>query len=146
MYCTKCGTALVPGNQFCTQCGSSILQVNANNTTSVAVPVQIVDDGDRKANLWCIISIVLYFLGPSVVGILGSFLSNVSESLGTIFAFLSLVPRLVAYGLMIMARVKYPDNKFAKILMWVYIVLFGLGVVIFVIAIIFILALVGSFM
>lgn len=146
MYCTKCGTELVSGNNFCTNCGSPIspLGYNAPSTNTVIVPSQsVVDDGDNKATIWCVLSLILYFVVPVVFGFFASFLEALAEGLSYIMLFFSLASRIAAYVFMIMARVKYPDNKFAKILMWIYIVLFAFTLLLVILIVVFVIALIG---
>lgn len=83
----------------------------------------------KKANLLCIISLILQ-VTPEIAG---GIISAVAESLekmssGSLFEPLAYISSLVIGGsyiaswvLMIIARVKYKESKFAKVLMWVYI-------------------------
>ena len=125
MYCAKCGTLLVSGNRFCTNCGSPIPQLGTSVPSGEYVSVvSQSDENNKKANILCIVSLVLYFLGPIVFNIILSAINFILEDI-SFFALLipSISPRLIAFILMIVARIKYPDSKFAKALMWIYVIL-----------------------
>ena len=95
----------------------------------------------KQANILCIISLVLQ-VAPEV---LTSVFSGMVESLGDMsdvaepitygFSLLAGGTYIASWVLMIIARVKYKESKFAKILMWVYIGLLAAGVITLVIII-----------
>ena len=100
---------------------------------------------DKKAaEKLCIISLICMYAGPAVFGAMFYGLEYLGESLGSeVVQYLSLIPGILycaswvaAIVLMIMARVKYPKNTFAKVLMWIYIgqaILSVIAVILFVI-------------
>ena len=141
MNCSKCGEALIPGNRFCTNCGTSITTVATAIQTNQAIPVvyQSNDiDDNKKGNMLCVYSLLSYFLGPIVVAVIIFFLNILSAGATSFLSFFSVTPRIAAYVLVGVARSKYPNNTFSKILMWVYIGLFALGFIIGVLVIILI--------
>ena len=77
------------------------------------------------ANILCIISCVVFLIGLIVLPNFNTVIDNgyISISLETVFYVAALV-------LMIIARVTCPQNTFAKILMWIYIIL-TVGLVLF---------------
>ena len=84
----------------------------------------------KKGNLLCFISIGLLVLPYAVSGIFSGLADSLSElfednaGLSAISSLLSLAlggSYIGSWVLMIIARVKYKENKFAKVLMWVYI-------------------------
>jgi hypothetical protein len=104
-----------------------------------------------KGNTFPIISLVL-MVAPLVLeiilslatGIMDSFVENGFENeLGTIINVLNsswevtvVIAEILCWGarvasvvVLIYARVKYPDNVFAKVLMWVYIIIAALWIV-----------------
>lgn len=99
---------------------------------------------DKKANTLCIISLILaaagVFIIPAISAATGSFFTvdpSSSEVMQEIVETANLFPAfgsgfctLAALVLMIIARVNYPKNKFAKILMWVYITAIAVEVLI----------------
>lgn len=92
----------------------------------------------KKANRLCLISAILLTL--SFVTVLCTFLipswdSSASEAVKNIAGFIVFGGGLVSLILMIVARSKYPKNHFAKILMWIYVSLFVLGVIITILAV-----------
>ena len=125
MKCSRCGEELIPGDKFCTNCGYSVGEVIQTNTIQpTTIPPQNAYAYDtKKANQLCIISLLLYFVAPLVLGIVGILLDILlkSEILTTGFTGLGSVARIAAFVIVIVARVKYPTSKFAKILLWVYI-------------------------
>ena len=127
MYCTNCGNELKNDRNFCSNCGSKIENNNVNNQNNVTIKNEKSED-DKYANILCIISIILTFGASFVLGIL----SYNARNLESAFDYIGGLCPLIGLVLMIVARVKYPNNKFAKILMWIYIVLIILGIVAFI--------------
>lgn len=125
MKCSRCGQELIPGDKFCTNCGYSIqeaVQTYSPQLTTIP-PNSVLAYDTKKANQLCTISLLLYFVAPFALGILGILLDFLfkSEALATGFAGLGSVARIAAFVMAIVARVKYPTSKFAKVLLWIYI-------------------------
>ena len=92
-------------------------------------------NNNRKANIMCTISLVLALLGTFGITIFTAIFGpglnpnmEISEGFsllfqrsGGLFVYGPLLMRITALILMIVARVKYPKNTFAKVLMWLYI-------------------------
>ena len=89
----------------------------------------------KKANILCFISLGLY-LAPKILSLLYSLISGMAGNISSlngneavtavgvialIFLFLMAACNIGAWVTMIIARVKYKDSVFAKVLMWVYI-------------------------
>lgn len=145
MYCRNCGKELLEGAKFCQYC-SSIQEYNQNQ---VVIPQQINNKQEttttlvvdnHKANVLCTISLLLYFSGPVIALMLYLIIATASSStdvLDVLYGVLSgtlaisSVTGLAAYVLMIVARVKYPKSIYAKVIMWIYIVFFILGIIAF---------------
>lgn len=154
MYCEKCGEKIKEGNSFCTNCGTPKKIINkveekeenkVEVTPTVVVVNNAVDEDNKKANLLCTISVLLYFVGPLAIFIIALFSSLISRSLGSIISALSGATRIAAIVLMIVARVKYPNNTFAKVLMWIYIGLAILAAIFVVLFIVFLIIGIASF-
>ncbi len=132
MFCRNCGKEVPKDSKFCSSCGQ--LQ-------EVAIEKPIVKeekDNNRLANILCSISLGLYFGFPilSVImyGIAYGFstsdaTSTLSGFFGSIISILSSLATLAAYVLMIVARVKCPKSTYAKVVMWIYIVLFAMSLI-----------------
>ena len=91
----------------------------------------------KNATILCLISLGLHFIPETISGFLTSVLENVSEAssvsnvseIGTILISLLFGGSYIAsWVLMILARVKYKESKFAKVLMWVYIGILAAGI------------------
>ena len=137
MKCSRCGQEIVPGDSFCTCCGLAI--PNAQQPTPVPVQKPIAND-NQKANQLCIFSLLLYLAAPFVLGILGIFISAIfkNETIDIGTSLLGVIARIAAIVMVIVARVKYPTSKFAKVLLWIYIGLFIAGLLLLIlIAVIF---------
>ncbi len=99
----------------------------------------------KAAEKMCIISLICMYASPVVFGTMFYGLESLGESLGSdIISYLALIPGLIyclsgiaAIVLMIVARVKYPKNTFAKVVMWIYIGQAILSVVATILTIIF---------
>ena len=133
MYCTNCGNELSKNSMFCPNCGTKnkeeIIKPNDNENTN-----------NHLANVLCTISLCLYFGTPLLSFIVYFFSFGLSfnndsavSAIGTlttsIMSILSSVSTLAAYVLMIIARVKCPKSTYAKVVMWLYIALFVMGLV-----------------
>ena len=151
MICEKCGEQLELDDRFCTNCGAAITQrpiVQQTYTTQqqLAQPIYqqqlpnynvvvnqninaISIEDNKKANLLCIISLLLYILGPVAAMVIAIIISYLSENASFIVSGLSGLCRIAAYVIVIITRIKYPKNTFGKVLMWVYLGLFIAGIV-----------------
>ena len=120
--------------------------VQGNNATLGIQPADMYTPEEqakrrKQANILCIISLVLQ-VAPEVLtsvfsGIVESLgdISNVTEPITYGYSILAGGTYIASWVLMIIARVKYKESKFAKILMWVYIGLLAAGVITLVIII-----------
>ena len=116
---------------------------NQNQNMNQQINMNQQQEDDKKANLLCIISIVcavgkyvvlfLFALFAEVLNGAGAYgvLDLMNSIAGGTFALIS----IAALVLMIVARVKYPKNVFAKVLMWVYIAIIIVYVVGFIISV-----------
>jgi len=97
MNCRECGKEIALDSNFCTYCGASVKKENISEKN---ISMQKLDDNndENKAIPLCIGSLVLIF------GVLGG---------------IGIITGIV---LMIVARIKYPKSIFAKVLMWLYII------------------------
>lgn len=86
---------------------------------------------DEQAKKLSWISLICY-LAPIVLGIIGTILNTIVQGsslpsdtyynvVSGVLGSVGGASRIAAWVLMIVARVKCPQNKFAKVLMWVYI-------------------------
>lgn len=94
-------------------------------------------DRKKKANILCFISLGLHFIPEMISGVFSGIIENISdlssngslsEVLTTVYAILFGGTYIASWVLMIMARVKYKESKFAKVLMWVYIGLLAVAI------------------
>ncbi len=134
MKCEKCGNDINPNEKFCTNCGNPVPVVEQPTPEVVTSPVPV--DTNEQANRLCIISLILYFGSSIIAGIL-TFLSGGNEVVSNMFSGIAGLGPLAGIVLMIVARVKYPESRFAKTLMWIYIALTILGIILIVVVIVF---------
>ena len=132
MFCKNCGKEMPEGNQFCIYCGTPIGDGLVNPETNPQPSNPVVTDDDKEAKKLCIASLICMYGASLISGVLSYILPPLAPLFGTC-AGLSPIAAIV---LMIMARVKYPKNKFAKILMWVYIVQIILALILFIIIVV----------
>lgn len=91
------------------------------------------ENNDKQVNILCLISMACVFV-PTIVSIL--FLSvwdalttvrfdesSAGTLIGNIWSILATLLLIAGIALLIYVRVKYPENKFGKVLMWIYIAL-----------------------
>lgn len=91
----------------------------------------------KKANLLCFISLALHFVPEMLSGAFraiieqagrSSDIASTTEFFTSAFALFTGGAYIASWVLMIIARVKFKESKFAKVLMWVYIGILALGV------------------
>lgn len=112
MYCSNCGNKLNEKDRFCQYCGKEILNIS----DSVSMKN---NQNDKIANILCIIAVILEFFGTYFFDKIAKLLPSIESFL----ASLSGVCPMVALSLIIFVRVKYPNNKLAKILLILEIVM-----------------------
>lgn len=92
----------------------------------------------KQANILCFISLGLHFIPEMISGMLTGIVDSISKTadIGSTSEVLSIIISVLFGGsyvaswvLMIMARVKYKESRFAKILMWVYIGILAAGII-----------------
>ncbi|MCR5529643.1 MAG: hypothetical protein K6F49_10540 [Saccharofermentans sp.] len=157
-FCGECGEPKVIAASF----APKPADVPASTPAPVPAPVQAQEEPSKApqsntsakgetreekkaAEKMCIISLVCMYASPVVFGTMFYGLESLGESLGSdIISYLALIPGLIyclsgiaAIVLMIVARVKYPKNTFAKVVMWIYIGQAILSVVATILTIIF---------
>ena len=136
-YCRKCGTKIEEESIYCYNCGSLLTQNTQQNTiknNSMNVKVQN-QDNDKEGDILGVISLILYFAGSGLISALIYFLPpntrNYLSALGGLSPLASIV-------VMIVGRIKYPNNKLLKIAMWVIIICTLILIVSFICSIFFI--------
>ena len=124
MFCTNCGTQIEKDDRFCINCGKPVTTSITSNIieeghSKMEVKQIKKEEDDKKANILCILSL-LFTYGLNIFPIL-SYRNNYNTGSRFLSGFSGLFP-LIGLVLMIIARVKYPNNKFAKVVMWIYII------------------------
>ena len=132
MLCPKCKAQIEEDSNFCTNCGAvierkdEVIQTNEENKNSEVKPqtpitINNEQEDNNKANILCFISLALKYIPSILTGIFYGITDNLKNTNNPIISLLGVGP-LIAFVLMIVVRVKYPKNKFGKVLMWIYIV------------------------
>ena len=106
------------------------------NQTDLYTPAEQ-SERRKKATILCIISLVCQFAPEIISGVFSGVLNSLDEltsnsSLEPItyaFSLLTGGTYIASWVLMIIARVKYKESKFAKVLMWVYIGILAASVI-----------------
>ncbi len=129
-FCTHCGAMNQINSQYCTNCGMQINQnhVHSNMNNCNCLNEQSNTNSSDGTKLG-IISLVTYFCSPVIVGTIVSVLPT---SIRDEFSSLGALCPLAGIITMIIGRVKYPNNKLLKVVMWVIIVSIILSVFAFV--------------
>ena len=136
MFCIKCGSQVNDNDKYCLHCGAPQVKEEIQPSSVNVQSVQPQPEENHLADVLCTISLLLYFAVPGVLSTLASAFSEVTI-VSMAFGILDLLSVLAAYILMIIARVKCPTSNYAKVVMWIYIVLLFVGILL---AIIFIAA------
>lgn len=138
MFCTNCGQKLKAKARFCEYCGYGVEE--DENPNIINNPVQNNNINNSGANTLCTISLVC-FVFPILLYILTipfTYNTNGKDALPILINLTGTMSSIAALVLMIVARVKYPKSTFANVLMWVYISLYAIGLIVFIIVLIFV--------
>ncbi len=105
------------------------------NQTDLYTPAEQ-SERRKKATILCIISLVCQFAPEVIGGLLSGIIESVDELSSSSLEPLTYISSMIVGGtyiaswvLMIIARVKYKESKFAKVLMWVYIGILAASVI-----------------
>ena len=140
MKCEKCGNDINPNEKFCTNCGNPVPVVEQPTPEVVTSPVPV-DTNYITAILTAVLAI-LYFGSSLIAGIINFVIGD--SGLSNAITSLAALGPLAGIILMIVTRVKYPDNKFAKVLMWIYIIQIILAIIGFILLVAFCYVMCGS--
>lgn len=111
--CPNCGTNNKTDSNFCRSCGTKLEQNNVEVVYNHPVKSE-----DHNGEMLGVISLVLYFAGSIILSTITYFLP---ESFRVMFSSLVGLCPISGIIVMIIGRVKYPTNKFLKIVMWIII-------------------------
>ena len=122
-FCEKCGNELESGSKFCAGCGSKVTEEKKEVVKAEPVKAEPVTN-KQGGNIFGILALCLYFGTYLVYGLLYGLLYTYDYD-SIIFRYLSSAAGTLPIAgivLMIIGRVKYPNNKFLKVVMWIIIV------------------------
>ena len=128
VFCSNCGTNNEIDSHFCGNCGKQLIQNNVtineqgnsqyNTNNDDVINNQTNYNNDSEGNKLGIISLALYFVGSTLFLFISYLLpAGFRES----FSALAGLCPTSGIVIMIVGRVKYPNNKFLKIVMWIII-------------------------
>lgn len=127
--CPNCGTNNKSDSNFCKSCGKQFIQngsvVDEKDNIHIQNNINNAYVKDSEGNKLGIISLVLYFIGTALISLISQHLpSTVRDDFSSLAGLCPLSGIIV----MIIGRIKYPTNKFLKIVMWIIIgsIIFGL--------------------
>lgn len=133
MICKKCNSKNEKDSIYCQNCGAKLEEekkevqpVEKKETTTVSTNIESDETRKKNASTLCAISLILMYGFPIIMGVIagvvGTLNSSVLDIMYNVIGSFSSLSSIAAIVLMIVARVKYPESKFAKVLMIVYIV------------------------
>ena len=138
MFCSKCGAKIKETDKFCPQCGYVTKEDETTKVNNTVVEEKRYVQSMQNDTFLCMLSLIFVYGSPIVAAILtglGRAVQGLAGVFGILTGLLGLCP-LAGYVLCIVAKVKYPESKFAKILLIVYIVQFVLGIILVIIFIV----------
>ena len=152
--CPGCGAKNNINAKFCISCGTKLVEntnTNVNNEANVennsinTNPTPVVNNGvsvqtekdKRNATLLGVLSLVFYFVGSSLIYSLSYMFKYSFEELYTMISTLGGLSPIAGIVLMIVGRIKYPTNKFLKVVMWIIIGSIIAGLVLFILLVVF---------
>lgn len=124
-------------------------QIGQTPTPSAPAPTP---EDEKRANILCIISLACELL-PILVNTIFSLFSSTlmevaevdvestvtfSDILMNVWGTVCVALMIAGLAIMIYVRVRYPQNVFGKVLMWVYIIVGVISIIIFIVYILFI--------
>ncbi len=107
-YCVKCGKEIEKDINYCPYCGCMVNTINKENK-----------EIEKEANFFGLMSAILFYGGGLVTS---SFITFLPSNLRNTISTMSGLFPLAGIVIMIIGRIKYPDNKLLKIIMWCIIV------------------------
>lgn len=124
-------------------------QIGQTPTPSAPTPTP---EDEKRANILCIISLaceLLPILVNTIFSLFSSTLKEVAEVdvqsavtfsdiLMNVWGTVCVALMIAGLAIMIYVRVRYPQNVFGKVLMWVYIIVGVISIIIFIVYILFI--------
>ena len=136
--CNRCGMVNTVDAVYCSNCGGYLdsnmnmnnnmnmnmnnnMNMNMNNNMNNSMNSNMnnsIDIDKQKANNMATISALLFYLGAEVVGII----SKIIPVIGDLIYDMRGLCSIAGIVIMIIGRVKYPDNKSLKVVMWAIIV------------------------
>ena len=148
--CNRCGMVNTLDAVYCSNCGgyldsnmnmNSNMNNNMNNNMNSNMNMNnsmnsnmnnSIDIDKQKANNMATISALLFYLGAEVVGII----SKIIPVIGDLIYDMRGLCSIAGIVIMIIGRVKYPDNKSLKVVMWAIIVTIAVFIIFVVIYIV----------
>ena len=119
--CPNCGANNKTDSNFCESCGTTLEQNNVEAFNNQPIKIE-----NSNAKMLGVISLVLYFAGSTILSTIAYFLP---ESFRVMFSSLVGLCPISGIIVMVIGRVKYPTNKFLKIVMWIIIGSIILGLI-----------------
>ena len=118
--CNRCGMVNTLDAVYCSNCGGYLdSNMNSNNNMNMNNNMNNnIDIDKKKGNNMATISALLFYLGAEVVVIISKIIPVIGD---LIYDMRGLCP-ITGIVIMIVGRVKYPDNRSLKVLMWAIIV------------------------
>lgn len=111
MKCKICGKQMDEKEKFCPNCGAKKESKEENNKQKNSL--EQTQKEKEEATILCVTSLILMHITP-IMFLVGDKIFPNAEVLVGLFPVYSIV-------IMIIARVKYPNSLFAKIVMWIII-------------------------
>lgn len=141
MICKKCNSNNEKDSIYCQNCGAKLEKEKkeeqaVEKTEAKTVSTNTESDETRKKNATtlCVISLILMYGFPIIMGVIAGVVSALNSSaldiLYNVIGSFSSLSSIAAIVLMIVARVKYPESTFAKVLMIIYIIQVVIGIIV----------------
>lgn len=119
MKCSNCGKDLNENEKFCPNCGLKV-----NNKEEAKVPEATIEEkqiinGMKNDTFFCVLSLICMY-GLGIISALLNWLTD--STIGAMLRGITSLGPIAAWVLVLFARIRYKDSKFAKILLIIYII------------------------
>ena len=119
MKCSNCGKDLNENEKFCPNCGLKVNNKEEAKVPETSTEEKQIINGMKNDTFFCVLSLICMY-GLGTISALLNWLTD--STFGAMLSGITRLGPLAAWVLVIYAKIKYKNSKFAKILLIIYII------------------------